>query len=121
MIRQVTVLRGLRIGVHLIGDDGFNVPPAHALARRGIVGNVRGYPIYGDYREPNPPARLIEALAQGEIDVAIALGQGQSPGDIGNSRGTALDTVRKQIKSVMAKTETRRQADLASLVNRLRY
>src|SRR5205085_2591861 len=68
------VLRSLRIGVHLIGDDGFNVPPAHALALRGIVGNVRGFSIYGDYREPNPPARLIDAVAAGEIDVAIAWG-----------------------------------------------
>jgi mxaJ protein len=67
-------LRSLKIGVHLIGDDGFNVPPAHALAERGIVSNVRGYPIYGDYREPNPPARLIEAVSSGAIDVAIAWG-----------------------------------------------
>jgi mxaJ protein len=67
-------LRRLRIGIHLIGDDGFNVPPAHALARRGIVENVRGYSLYGDYREQNPPARLIEAVASGEIDIAIAWG-----------------------------------------------
>jgi mxaJ protein len=67
-------LHSLRIGVHLIGDNGFNVPPAHALARRGIVANVRGYTIYGDYAEPNPPARLIDAVATGEIDVAVAWG-----------------------------------------------
>jgi len=67
-------LRTLKIGVHLIGDDGFNVPPAHALARRGIVENLRGYSLYGDYREQNPPARLIEAVADGEVDVAIAWG-----------------------------------------------
>src|SRR3954454_13969198 len=68
------VLRKLRIGVHLIGDDVFNVPPAHALARRGIIENVRGFSIYGDYRQDNPPARLIEAVGAGEIDVAIAWG-----------------------------------------------
>jgi mxaJ protein len=67
-------LRTLKVGVHLIGNDGFNVPPAHALARRGIVENVRGYSLYGDYREENPPARLIKAVADGEIDVAIAWG-----------------------------------------------
>ncbi|HEX5514797.1 MAG TPA: transporter substrate-binding domain-containing protein, partial [Gammaproteobacteria bacterium] len=32
LLRQVTV------GVQLIGDDGANSPPAHALARRGVVG-----------------------------------------------------------------------------------
>jgi mxaJ protein len=67
-------LRTLRIGLHFIGDDYSNPPPAEALARRGIVRNVVGYSIYGDYREPNPPARLIEAVARGEIDVAIAWG-----------------------------------------------
>jgi mxaJ protein len=68
------ILRSARIGVHLIGDDGANVPPAHALARRGIVSNVTGFSIYGNYTEPNPPARLVEAVARGEIDVAIAWG-----------------------------------------------
>jgi mxaJ protein len=67
-------LRKLKIGVHLIGDNGVNVPPAHALARRGIIANVRGYSIYGDYRDSNPPAQLIEALVAGDIDVAIAWG-----------------------------------------------
>jgi mxaJ protein len=67
-------LRRLKIGVHLIGDDYANPPPVNALARRGIVRNVRGYTIYGDYREPNPPARLLAALARGEVDVAIVWG-----------------------------------------------
>ncbi|MBN1240906.1 MAG: substrate-binding domain-containing protein [Gammaproteobacteria bacterium] len=67
-------LRKLRIGVHLTGDDGANPPPVHALGRLGIVDNVVGYMIYGDYRDPNPPARLIEAVANGEVDVATAWG-----------------------------------------------
>jgi mxaJ protein len=67
-------LKSLRIGVHMIGDDGANVPPAHALASQGIVANVRGYSIYGDYGEADPPARLVEAVAKGEIDVAAAWG-----------------------------------------------
>jgi mxaJ protein len=67
-------LRNLAIGVHLIGDDGNNTPPAHALGQQGIIDNVRGFMIYGDYREPDPPARLIEAVEHGEIDVAAAWG-----------------------------------------------
>jgi mxaJ protein len=67
-------LRDLRIGVHLIGDDGANPPPAHALGEQGIVDNVVGYMIYGDYREPNPPARIVEAVARGELDVAAVWG-----------------------------------------------
>jgi quinoprotein dehydrogenase-associated probable ABC transporter substrate-binding protein len=65
-------LTKLKIGVHAIGSD--NPPPALALAQRGIVHNVVGYSIYGDYRSPNPPARLIDAVADGDVDVAIAWG-----------------------------------------------
>ncbi|MFB6452775.1 substrate-binding domain-containing protein [Bradyrhizobium tunisiense] len=67
-------LHHLVIGVHLIGDDGNNPPPAQVLGEQGIVDNVRGYSIYGDYRKANPPARLIEGVENGEIDVAAAWG-----------------------------------------------
>src|SRR2546423_6150940 len=67
-------LRRLRVGVQLIGDDGTNTPPAHALAKRGIITNVKGYSVYSDYRQPNPPARIIDAVANGDIDVAVAWG-----------------------------------------------
>jgi mxaJ protein len=69
-----TRLRRLKVGVHLIGDDYANPPPVEALARRGIVRNVIGYTLYGDYRRPNPPARLVEAVADGTVDVAIVWG-----------------------------------------------
>ena len=67
-------LRRLRIGVPLIGDDGANAPPAHALARRGIVTNVVGYSVLGDYRRPSPPSALVEAVARGDVDVATVWG-----------------------------------------------
>jgi mxaJ protein len=67
-------LNQLRIGVQLVGDDGANPPPAVALSRRGIIDNVRGYSVLGDYARPNPPARVIDALVSGDIDVAIAWG-----------------------------------------------
>ncbi len=67
-------LHDLRIGVQLVGDDGANTPPAHALARRGLAGNLRGYMLYGDYAEPDPPARILDAVAAGEIDLAVVWG-----------------------------------------------
>jgi mxaJ protein len=67
-------LKTALIGVQLIGDDFANTPPAHVLARRGIIRNVRGFTLYGDYRQQNPPARIIDAVARGEIDVAVAWG-----------------------------------------------
>ena len=69
-----SVLHRLRIGVQLIGNDYMNTPPAHALSRRGIVTNVVGYTVYGDYSKPNPPARILDAVARGEVDVAIVWG-----------------------------------------------
>jgi quinoprotein dehydrogenase-associated probable ABC transporter substrate-binding protein len=67
-------LRHLKIGLHTIGDDYSNPPAAEALARRGIIKNVVGYSIYGNYAKPNPPADLINAVAHGDVDVAIAWG-----------------------------------------------
>ena len=69
-----SLLRRLTVGVQLVGDDYANAPPAHALGRRGIVQNVRGYNVQGDYRRPAPPARIIDAVAAGDIDVAVAWG-----------------------------------------------
>lgn len=67
-------LRRLRVGVQIIGDEFANSPPAAALTRRGIVENVKGYTVIGDYREPNPPSRIVRAVAEGEVDVAIVWG-----------------------------------------------
>jgi mxaJ protein len=67
-------LRHLRIGVQLIGDDGANAPPAHALARRGLAKSLRGYPVYGDYASAAPGRAIIDALGRGEIDVAVVWG-----------------------------------------------
>jgi mxaJ protein len=69
-----SLLRTLRVGVHLIGDDYQNTPPAQALARRHVVGNVVGYPIYGDYAKPNPPSEIVAAVARRDIDLAIVWG-----------------------------------------------
>ena len=67
-------LRSLSIGVQMIGNDAMNTPPAHALSRRGLTQNVRGYMLYGDYNRPNPPAAIIDAVEKGRIDVGVAWG-----------------------------------------------
>jgi quinoprotein dehydrogenase-associated probable ABC transporter substrate-binding protein len=67
-------LKALRVGVQMIGDDFSNSPPAHALSARGIVRNVVGFSVVGDYRQPNPPARILDAVASGEIDAALVWG-----------------------------------------------
>jgi quinoprotein dehydrogenase-associated probable ABC transporter substrate-binding protein len=65
-------LKKLKIGVNMIGEDYTNTPPAHALAPRGLVSNVVGFSTY--YDTENHPGDIINALAQGKIDVAIVWG-----------------------------------------------
>jgi mxaJ protein len=69
-----TVLKHVKVGIHVIGDDYENTPPAQALAMRGIISNVKGYRIVDDYSKPNPPSHIIDAVARGDIDVAIVYG-----------------------------------------------
>lgn len=65
-------LKSIKIGVHVV-DDGFT-PAAQELATRGIIRNVVGYNIFGNLGKENPSADLIRAVAQGDVDVAIAWG-----------------------------------------------
>lgn len=67
-------LRTLRVGVQLVGDDYANTPPVHALSRRGISDNVRGYSVLGDYGEEIPAASIVKAVERDEIDVALVWG-----------------------------------------------
>jgi len=67
-------LKSLRLGVQMIGDDFSNTPPAHSLARRGMVQNVRGFMVYGDYATDSPSRTIVDAVAKGEIDVAVVWG-----------------------------------------------
>ena len=66
-------LKTLQIGIQLVGEES-STPPAAALAGRSITQNVHGYSLLADYRTPNPPAAIIDALARGEIDVAVVWG-----------------------------------------------
>ena len=65
-------LRRMKIGVQVTG--GANTPPMQALGRRGIVDNIVGYSVFGDYAEESPPAAVIRGVAKGEVDVAVAWG-----------------------------------------------
>ncbi len=78
-----------RIGVHVVGDD--YAPPAAALARRGVTKNVIGFSLFGEYGEPNPPGKLIDAVAAGDIDIAIVWGP--FAGYFGSRERVPLDIV----------------------------
>jgi quinoprotein dehydrogenase-associated probable ABC transporter substrate-binding protein len=67
-------LRNLRIGIQLTGDDYANPPAAQALAEHNLTDQIRGYTVYGDYSKPSPQRTIVDAVASGDVDVAIVWG-----------------------------------------------
>ena len=77
--------------------------------------------VFFDESRPEPPrpeAALREhyGLTPAEIRVATALAEGLSVRAIADRHGITYETARTQIKSVLSKTETRRQTELVSLL-----
>jgi mxaJ protein len=67
-----TVVKSLKIGVTQFGDDYTNTPPAQALGARGINRTVVGFTSF--YSAENRPGDIINAVAKGQIDMALAWG-----------------------------------------------
>jgi quinoprotein dehydrogenase-associated probable ABC transporter substrate-binding protein len=65
-------LKTLKIGVNVYTSDAENSPPAMALSRHGVVGNLTGYSTWFDDR--NRPQAIVEAVASKDVDLAIAWG-----------------------------------------------
>jgi mxaJ protein len=65
-------LKKLRIAVNLLNSDAENTPPAMALSRYGVVGNLVGFSTF--YTENNRPGDIVEAVANKKADVAIVWG-----------------------------------------------
>ena len=64
-------LARLRIGVALVGNDLAATPPALALAERGHLDNVTGFPMFGD----GPVGqRIVAAVDRGTLDVGVLWG-----------------------------------------------
>jgi mxaJ protein len=65
-------LKKLRIGVNLLNSDAENTPPAMALSKYGVVGNLRGYSTF--YTDTERPEDIVNDVAKKAIDVAIVWG-----------------------------------------------
>jgi mxaJ protein len=65
-------LKKLKIGVNLLNSDAENTPPAMALSRYGVVGNLVGYSTF--YTETERPEDIINDVAKKNTDVAIVWG-----------------------------------------------
>ena len=65
-------LKKLKIGVNLLHSDAENTPPAMALSRNGVVGNLTGYSTF--YTDNDRPEDIVNAVASKAVDIAIVWG-----------------------------------------------
>jgi DNA-binding CsgD family transcriptional regulator len=74
--------------------------------------------------QPQPSATprdlmRIFGLTPAEARLAVLIGTGMSPGEAAEQLAISRETVRTQLKSVLAKTDTHRQGELVALLARL--
>ncbi|MGO4737875.1 helix-turn-helix transcriptional regulator [Bosea sp. 2KB_26] len=70
--------------------------------------------------EPNPfMLQRMFGLTMAETRLALQMARGDVPADVARSRRLSRTTIRSQLASVFAKTQTRRQAELVTLLARV--
>ncbi len=67
-------LSDARIGLQLVGKEGATTTPAVALSRRGLNQHITPYAMWSDGSDPTPQGKIIDAVADGSIDVAFVWG-----------------------------------------------
>ncbi len=73
-------------------------------------------------RSPLPRPGVLQrmfGLTPAEAKLAIEIASGQTPAEIAAENLVSMATVRSQLASVLAKTQTRRQAELVALLARI--
>lgn len=73
-------------------------------------------------RAPSPAVlRSAYGMTQAEALLAVALCRGASLGDFAAERGISIHTARTQLRALLSKTRTERQADLVGLLSGLAF
>jgi len=62
------------IGLQLVGNEGVMTPPAVALSARGLNQHIHAFPMWAADDVPDPQGRILDAVANGDIDVAFVWG-----------------------------------------------
>lgn len=71
---------------------------------------------------PQPTADALQkifGLSPAEAKLAVRISQGESLADVAEASKVSITTARSQLASIFAKTRTRRQAELVSLLTRI--
>jgi DNA-binding CsgD family transcriptional regulator len=91
-------------------------------AAHDIFGSTEAILVLSEAKEGLPQAALIQSifdLTPSEIAVAQAIAAGRDVTDIARVTGRSVHTVRNHLRSIMVKTGTSRQAELAVLIRQL--
>ena len=99
------------LALHAVPVAEFGEPGPHTL----VILIDLGHPL-------QPSAAALErmfALTEAEAKLAIQIAGGSSPADIAAQNNVAIATIRSQLSSVFAKTQTRGQPELIALLARV--
>jgi DNA-binding CsgD family transcriptional regulator len=122
-LRNGAVVRSLPIP----GDDGVAPAVLHVVPIRGAAEELFAsatailvlMKAFDTPANANPLLQVLFDLSPAEADVAARIAAGQTVEQIAGADGKSAHTVRNQLKSVLEKTATARQADLARLLAQL--
>jgi DNA-binding CsgD family transcriptional regulator len=115
--------------VSIRGEDGtptavVNLLPLRGAARDAMPGINCIFIVTSVRRIEPPSAAVLQSLfglSPAEARVARGIASGRTLGAIAGDMGRSRETVRCQLKTVLAKTGTRRQLDLAVLLSGLHF
>lgn len=106
--RRPLFVRVLPLSVELTSEKA---PAGHALL---LITDPDGV-----LKDPSHLLKSLFSLTNAEIEVAATLRAGFTLAEIAVVRGVSLETIRSQLKSLLQKTNTRRQSDLIRLLTTL--
>ena len=66
--------RDIKVGLHSVGNDGANSPPAQALGLHDLGNQVVGFTLWGSDEQKDPQGDVVKAVADGSIDAALVWG-----------------------------------------------
>lgn len=97
------------------------VPPTMSdlIVRPAAAALVRLVDLEQTLSIPSQRLASVFGLSNAEAALAVDLLEGAQPEDVAAQRGLRISTIRTQMRSIFAKTGTRRQADLVRLLSRL--
>lgn len=111
-------LKEAKIGLQLVGNEGATTPPAMSLAARGANAHITGFAMWADDSDPTPQGRIVDAVADGAIDIAFVWGP--FAGHFAKRRGAALrldpimsDSAQPELSFVFPMAVAVRKTDMA--------